>query len=632
MKKFLSLLLFMGMVTTSFGTETKFITDNTFSDLWLWQLSNTTVTQEKGVSLSQKTTKNFQTSQLLWTGSYINNSFYLGTAEASKILKLDQNFKETEIFSSSNHSIVSSIVAENDGILFAASPESTLYHLDKDNSVISNTILSNSYIWDIVPNPKDGYYILTGLNAEVYEYNNFTLSEAIHIDTEEHLLQGIYTNDTLWVLGEKALYKKQDDRFIAVALLEGTASAFTYTNNTFYVVHSVTKEADPTTGQVEQIISKLTAISLSGSVETLYELTGFYFTSVSVFNSSIVIGADQFGLYAVYDLVTEKNYYSGLGEGKILELFTIDNSLILLSSDSSALWTMEDSISPTGTFTSEVYDAGNIALWGNFFTKVSTPPQSSVQFFVQSGVTTNPDYWEDWKEITSNQKITTPATRYIRYKALLTSDGNSIPYVEEISFPYTQLNIKPSIDSVTIEPSNQNILLNWVASDPNKDTLEYDIYLAEDGLPKIKINNKKLSGTNFTFVKNSYPTGYKKITLIASDRPSNSDATALTSDYTSIPIMFDSEVPIISDLTINKSANSVSIKFSVSDKHSIIKNVSYIINGTTTVKLVPIDGIFDSMKEDFTFEIPLSEALFLQINTSDNSANQNTKGVTLLPN
>ncbi len=632
MKKSLSLLLFMGIVTASFGTETKFITDNTFNDLWLWQLSNTTITQEKGISLSQKTTKNFQTPQLLWTGDYINNSFYLGTAEASKILKLDQNFKETEIFSSTNHSIISSIIAENDGILFAASPESTLYHLDKDYSIISNTSLSNSYIWDIVPNPKGGYYILTGLNAEVYEYNDFTLSEAIHIDTEEHLLQGLYISDTLWVLGEKALYKKQDDRFIAMALLEGTASAFTYTNNTFYVVHSITQEADPTTGQAEQIISKLTAISSSGSVETLYELTGFYFTSISVFNNSIIIGADQFGLYAMYDLVTEKTHYSGLGEGKILELLTINNSLMLLTSDSSALWTMEDSISPTGSFTSEVYDAGHIATWGKFFTKVSTPPQTSVQFFVQSGVTTNPNYWADWKEVTSNQKITTPKARYIRYKAILTSDGNSVPYIEEISFPYTQLNIKPSINVVTVEPNGQNIVLNWIASDPNKDTLEYDIYLAEDGLPKIKINRNKLSGTNFTFNKNSYPTGYKKFTIIASDRPSNSDATALTSDYTSIPIMFDSKVPIISELNITKSAQTVSIKFSVSDTHSIIKNVSYIINGTTTVKLVPIDGIFDSMKEEFSFEIPLNEALFLQINASDNSANTSTQGVTLLPN
>ena len=632
MKKSLSLLLFMGIVTTSFGTETKFITDNTFSDIWLWQLSNTTVTQEKGISLSQNTTKNFQTPHLLWTGDYINNSFYLGTAEASKILKLDANFQETEIFSSTNHSIVSSIVAENDGILFSASPESTLYHLDKDHSIVSNTSLSNSYIWDIVPNPKGGYYILTGLNAEVYEYNNFTLSDAIPIDAEEHLLQGIYVNDTLWVLGEQALYKKQDNRFIAVALLEGTASAFTYTNNTFYIVHSITKEEDPTTGQSEQIFSKLTSVSLSGAVETLYELDGFYFTSISIFNKSVIIGADQFGLYAVYDLVTEKSHYSGLGEGKILELLTINNSLMLLTSDSSALWTMDDTISPTGSFTSEVYDAGHIALWGNFSTKVSTPPKTSVQFFVQSGVTKNPNYWEDWKEISPNQKITTPAARYIRYKATLNSDGDAFPYVEEVSFPYTQINIKPSINVVNIEPNKQKLVLNWIASDPNKDTLEYDIYLAEDGLPKIKINNKKLIGTNFTFNKNSYPAGYKKFTIIASDRPSNSDATALTSDYTSIPIMFDSEVPIISDLIIKKSANSVSVTFSVSDTYSIIKNVSYTINGTRTVKLMPVDGIFDSKKEDFTFEIPLKKALFLQINASDNSSNDSAKGVTLLPN
>lgn len=622
----------MGLLTSSFGTTTSFITDNKFNNLWLWQLSNTTVIQEKGISLSKETTKNFQTSQLLWTGVYINNSFYLGTAEESKILKIDRDFKETEIFSSSNHSIISSIVAENDGILFAASPESTLYHLNKNYSIVSNTSLSNSYVWDIVPNPKGGYYILTGLSAAVYEYNNFTLSDPIIIDVEEHLLQGLYVNDTLWVLGEKALYKKQNDRFIAIALFEGTASGFTYTNNNFYIIHSVTQEENPATGQPEQIISKLISISLSGAIETLYELNGFYFTSVGIFNNNIVIGADQFGLYIMYDLITKKSYYSGLGEGKILELFNVNNSLMLLSSDTSALWTMKNTISSTGSFTSEVYDAGNIASWGNFFTKVSTPPNTSIQFFVQSGVTTNPKYWEDWKEISAHQKITAPMAQYIRYKAILKSDGIKMPYVEEVKFPYTQLNLKPSINNINIELTEQNIIVNWSASDPNDDTLEYDIYLAEDGLPKIKINSKKITGTNFTFAKNSYPTGYKKITLIVSDRPSNSDNTALTSDYTSIPIMFDSEAPIISNIDLKKSTKSVEVSFSVSDTHSIIKETSYIINGSTTIKLVPIDGIFDSKKESFLFSIPLDTALFLQISTQDDSNNNTTKGVTLLPN
>ena len=622
----------MGLLTSSFGTTTSFITDNKFNNLWLWQLSNTTVIQEKGISLSKETTKNFQTSQLLWTGVYINNSFYLGTAEESKILKIDRDFKETEIFSSSNHSIISSIVAENDGILFAASPESTLYHLNKNYSIVSNTSLSNSYVWDIVPNPKGGYYILTGLSAAVYEYNNFTLSDPIIIDVEEHLLQGLYVNDTLWVLGEKALYKKQNDRFIAIALFEGTASGFTYTNNNFYIIHSVTQEENPATGQPEQIISKLISISLSGAIETLYELNGFYFTSVGIFNNNIVIGADQFGLYIMYDLITKKSYYSGLGEGKILELFNVNNSLMLLSSDTSALWTMKNTISSTGSFTSEVYDAGNIASWGNFFTKVSTPPNTSIQFFVQSGVTTNPKYWEDWKEISAHQKITAPMAQYIRYKAILKSDGIKMPYVEEVKFPYTQLNLKPSINNINIELTEQNIIVNWSASDPNDGTLEYDIYLAEDGLPKIKINSKKITGTNFTFAKNSYPTGYKKITLIVSDRPSNSDNTALTSDYTSIPIMFDSEAPIISNIDLKKSTKSVEVSFSVSDTHSIIKETSYIINGSTTIKLVPIDGIFDSKKESFLFSIPLDTALFLQISTQDDSNNNTTKGVTLLPN
>ncbi|MGL5956726.1 MAG: hypothetical protein ACRC0X_09075, partial [Brevinema sp.] len=449
-------------------------------------------------------------------------------------------------------------------------------------------------------------------------------------ETEDHLLEGIYVGNTLWVLGEKGLYKKDQDRFIAIASFQGNASSFVYTNDTFYIIHTLTIEAS--NNQQEQIISKLSSVSAqTGLIEELYSLQRFYFTSINIFDKQIILGADQFGLYAFYDLVTQTSYYSSLGEGKILEIFPKNQELVLLTSDTSALWSIDRALSTEGSFVSEVYDATHTAVWGNFNAQISTPPNTRVQFFVQGGVTPNPKYWSDWVSITNMQQVPIPATRYIRYKAILTSDQKAIPYVHSVAFPFTQLNIKPVIDSTKIEQKSNNITFSWTASDANKDLLEYDIFLAEDGLPKIKINQQPLQETNFIFPKEMYPSGYKKITLVANDRPSNSDQTTLTTEYNSLPIMFDGEVPMISDFKVTKTAKNALIEVIVEDQHSIIKEAGYIINGNQTIRLIPTDGIFDSQTESFTFEIPLEEPVFIQLYTVDVALNKSVKGMTVLP-
>lgn len=627
--------LFLTMILISqytLATETTFISDQGFSQVWLWQLSNTTVNQEKGISLSKQHNKLYSNTQLLWTGKYINNNLYLGTAETASIIKIDNKYQEKQIFSSSNHALISAIAPEKDGLLISASPESKLYHLDKNHKQITNTTISNTYIWDIIPNPKGGFDILTGLRATVYSYSNYQLSNPINIDTEEHLLKGVYIDDTLWVLGEKGLYKKQQDKFVAIAQFEGDASGFVYTNNNFYILHTITIEANPVNNQAEQIISKLSRIDKnSGLIEELYSLEGSYFTSIHLHNKQIFIGADQYGLYIAYDLVTKKNYYANLGTGKILEIFSKGSELQMLTSDASALWSVGENLSTEGSFISEVYDANNTATWGQFSAQISTPPNTHIEFFIQHGVTENPEYWGDWIAINNNQKLPIPPTRYMRYKAVIRSDGKKIPYLHSIEFPYTELNIAPTIISTKIENKENTIYFSWSANDANKDSLEYDIWLAEDGLPSIKLNNSPIKNTNYTFTQNKFPAGMKKIKLVASDRPSNSDSTQLTAEFTSTPIMFDGENPMLTNFEVKKIGKKAIITFTAKDLHSNIHQVFYTINGKKQVRLLPIDGIFDQKEEKFSFEILNTEASFIQVTIIDSADNSATKGTTILP-
>ncbi|MGL4561510.1 MAG: hypothetical protein ACRCV0_04395 [Brevinema sp.] len=628
MKTNLLLLLFVLNPLFIFSVETKFIHSKHFENVWLWQLSNTSVQPQSYISLPNETKQLFTTSELLWSAEKINNTFYLGTGEGAKIIKLSKNYQEETIYSNANKSLIGAIKPFGDGILAGVSPESELVQFDNNHQIITNISISNTYIWDIVPHSKTSAYILTGTPAEIYQFSSNTLEHIISLSNEEHLIRGLYEDGSLWVLGETALYNIKDKKATAIASFDGTASGIVYQDKKFYIVlsESIKNIEDPKT---EIVQSHLISVTMNGIVEKLFSTQGFYFTGIGVFKDYVVVGGDQFGFYAMYDRITKKTELANLGMGKIIDIFNENNQLVLLTSDQSGLWSIENKLASEGSFISEVYDTGNISSWGKFDSSISTPPNTSISFFVQSGVTKDTSLWADWQPVTIGATIPVQNARFIRFKATLTSDNKAKPYIYEIKFPYTQQNLSPVIENVSIVQSNKDTMLSWTANDPNNDTLEYDVYLADDGMQKIKITTQPIQGTNFLIMNERFPSGYKRITLVASDKPSNATKTALTSEYHSIPILIDNESPIIADIRINKKNKTGSVR--VIDQLSVLKQVIVIFNGTKQVSLLPNDGIFDSKEEEFNFEIPLEETTFVQINAVDTAQNIATKGITVIP-
>lgn len=628
MKKLTFVFLFLIIQVSAFSVETKFISSKGFQNIWLWQLSNTSVLDKEYISLPNQTTQRYSTPHLLWSAEKINNNFYFGTGESAAIIKLSPNNSEEIIYSNANQSLVGGIKPYKNGILAGVSPDSQLIYLDNNNKIVTNISLSNNYIWDIVSTGTDSAYILTGMSAAVYEFKNDILSSPITLSNEEHLIKGLYIDKTLWVLGENGLYQLSNNNFIAIASFNGTASGFTYKNNKFYITLSDSSKniEDP---KKDKIQSSLISVNKNGVTETLFATEGFYFTGIGNFKDFIVVGGDQFGFYAFYDLVTKKTEFANLGVGKIIDIFDDNGKLLLLTSDASGLWQIEDQLASEGSFISEVYDTGNVSQWGEFIANISTPPNTSISFFIQSGVTKDTSLWDNWQPISNGQKITVKDARFIRYKAILKSNNKAKPYVYDINFAYAQHNISPIINNLSIVQSNKNSVLAWNAFDPNNDQMEYDIYLAEDGLQKIKITPTPIPSTNFIINQDLFPSGYKRITVVASDKPSNTSSSYLTAEYNSIPILFDNEGPMIEKINVDKKRKKVSV--SVTDNLSYIKGFVAIINGTEELFILPVDKMFDNKTENFVFDIPLEETTFLQISVIDSLNNISSKGLTIIP-
>jgi hypothetical protein len=144
---------------------------------------------------------------------------------------------------------------------------------------------------------------------------------------------------------------------------------------------------------------------------------------------------------------------------------------------------------PFGTYISTVFDSGgNATIWDIIEWGELLPPGTIITLATRSGDSSNPDdgTWSSWSSEISNssgRSIYSPRSRYIQYRASLTTANRSVtPSLLEINIYYETNSVDPPTLS---SPANGNWTSNprptftWIFNDPNLDnqngfTIEID--------------------------------------------------------------------------------------------------------------------------------------------------------------
>ena len=102
----------------------------------------------------------------------------------------------------------------------------------------------------------------------------------------------------------------------------------------------------------------------------------------------------------------------------------------------------------TGTFESDVFDAGAFSYWG----RVTTSPRenNAVTFETRSGNLNRAQ--KNWSEFarTNNGRIVSPPARFLQYKLTMSGPGE----LTEVDVAYQMKNVAPEIEEVEITPAN----------------------------------------------------------------------------------------------------------------------------------------------------------------------------------
>ena len=108
-----------------------------------------------------------------------------------------------------------------------------------------------------------------------------------------------------------------------------------------------------------------------------------------------------------------------------------------------------------GTYESEPRDAQMVATWGALSWRGTASGGNRIELFTRSGNTATPDEtWSAWSAASTNAEgspITSPKTRYLQWRAVLTGKGDG-PVLTSVTAAYLQRNLRPQVRSVTVHP------------------------------------------------------------------------------------------------------------------------------------------------------------------------------------
>jgi hypothetical protein len=294
---------------------------------------------------------------------------------------------------------------------------------------------------------------------------------------------------------------------------------------------------------------------------------------------------------------------------------------------------------PRGSFTSPAEDAGQPAEWGEATVRTASEASPACTVRFRSGATSPPDAtWSDWTTALpcSRARIAAPPARYLQWRIAL--DGGE--RVDGVRVAYRQINLPPEIDQLTVhapaevflknpppsdrivemthpeasgifttldEEENENQArlgkkyyrvgyqsVSWKASDPNGDSLRFDLEISRRGSDRWWTVRRDLETVVIAIDTQALADGIYRFRLTASDAPDNPVSPA-TATQLSPWVIVDNTPP---HLAVTRNGDHWDVE--ATDDLSPIIRVEWNRDADTWHPLSPLNGLLDSTQERFT--------------------------------
>ena len=316
-------------------------------------------------------------------------------------------------------------------------------------------------------------------------------------------------------------------------------------------------------------------------------------------------------------------------------------------------------LEPSGTFDSDVLDAGGFSYWGHVGKQPEAANGTAIE--TRSGnVGRAQRNWSPWVPLNQG-RVGSPAARFLQYRATLTGNAE----LSEVGIAYQMKNVAPVIAQVEITPPNYRfpapaassgtaapsptlilppiqrrptqsapvssdpgtpalafakgqIGARWLAEDDNVDALQIKVEIRGANETAWKLVRDKVRERYLSWDSTAYADGKYVLRVTATDAPANPPDQALAGLRESDPFLIDNTPP---EITWGPAG---SLQFHVRDALSTLGKAEYSVNGGDWMLVEPTTRLTDSAEHDYRVTLPNRPAgeVTLAVRVEDAYGNQ----------
>jgi hypothetical protein len=361
-------------------------------------------------------------------------------------------------------------------------------------------------------------------------------------------------------------------------------------------------------------------IAGDGRLDQLHALTATYFTSVLVNNDIVYAGAADKGRVYMVDADGSVATAFDVDERAVSQLWMNGKDVAFATDDAAAAYRATGRAAQA-RYLSDVLDAKAVSKYG----KLAWVASGKVKIETRTGNTAKPGVgWSDWQAPqqvsrigggAEGGKIASPSGRYLQFRVALEDDAARVGKVMAYYVPQNQAT---QVQEVTVEgsaekmptlkdsaakPRSPVLKLKWKIENPDSDDTQYLLEARRDGEANwrpISTGKTPLTAVTWDWNTETYPDGWYRVRVTATDAAANSPDRALTSTATSTMFAIDNARPTIEALKITYPRAQAR----ASDSISTIAEMAFSVDdgpwqlGSTT------DGLFDDLGEDLRIDLP----------------------------
>jgi hypothetical protein len=647
----------------------------------------------------------------LWTlhaGS--DGTIWAGSGNEGKLLRIGKDGKPSVFFDAGELEVHAVAMAPNGGLYAGTSPDGRIYHVAADGTSKTFFDPDDKYIWSLAVDRAGNLFAATGDKGVIYRITpdgkgapfyrtNTTNAVTLAFDRGGDLLAGTESPGRVFRIdasGKAFVLLDSPYREIHALRLapDGTIFAAAVNGGAAPPSASEAPVSEAPRPPVPTVSAEITGVSAIESPITGTGATAPSPASAKRAGRGAIYRIRPDGLWDLmwdsgedspFDLLIESDGSLLVGTGTEGKIFRVSGEparatllaragarqvtallrepsgrILGVTSNPGKVFSLASSPAKTGTYESEVRDAGTVASWGVIRWRAALNG-GHLELSTRTGNTSTPDEtWSPWSKPYTNgngEQITSPNARYLQWRLTMTGAGASGPVLTSVTAAFLPRNLRPVVASITVHPPGtvfqrpfstgdpeiagyqdnspdgrqpnaspdqrqppapplgrrlyQKGLQTfvWKADDGNDDRLQYDISYRREGETAWRVLQRGTWDPIFVWDTTSVPDGTYVIKIAASDAASNAPRNALTGELESASFDVDNTPPRVEVQPQARAAGPrTTIVFSVSDEQSAIQRVEYSLDASRWRLAHPKDGIPDSRREEFEIQLDEGEA------------------------